>query len=383
MKYRPFGKLDFQVSALGFGAMRLPVLDNDYKKIDEPKATELVRLAIEKGVNYIDTAYVYHGGNSESFLGKALDGGWRKKVKLATKLPCWMVKTKPDFDKFLNEQLTRLKTDHIEFYLLHSLMRKMWPKVKSLDVLEWAEKAKADGRIGHIGFSFHDKYDFFKELLDEYDGWEFCQIQYNYMDIENQAGEKGLKYAAQKGIPVIVMEPLLGGNLAKPPPNVKSFIETGPVQRSPSEWALQWLWNQPEVTLALSGMTAMQHVEENAASAARSGIGSMTAAEVDFIEALRGKYIEARPIPCTHCEYCMPCPATVNIPQNFAVFNDGVIHHNIEQAKEFYNFWQKDENGAGACTKCMECVDKCPQNIPIPEWMTRIHKELHVEKKKP
>lgn len=382
MKYRPFGKTDFNVSALGFGAMRLPVINNDYGAIDEPAAEKLVLQAIDSGINYIDTAYGYHRGNSETFLGEILRDGLRNKIKLATKLPCWLVKETSDFDRLLNEQLGRLQTDHVDFYLFHSLMSKFWPQVRDLGILEWAEKARKDGRIGHIGFSFHDKYDVFKEIVDDYDGWEFCQIQYNYMDIDNQAGVKGLKYAAGKGIPVIVMEPVLGGNLVNPPPHVKPLFGEAPIQRTPAEWAFQWLWNQPEVTFVLSGMSTPAQVEENVASADRSAVGLMTLEEVDFIDRVREKYLELKPIPCTACEYCMPCPHGVRIPSNMAVYNDGIIYGNIDQAKEFYNHFQKKESSAGACIQCMECLPKCPQKIQIPDWMTRIHEALYVETEK-
>ncbi len=200
-------------------------------------------------------------------LGKILHGALRQKVRLATKLPCWQAKEYGDFDKLLNEQLGRLQTDHIDFYLFHSLMSKFWPQVRDMGILEWAEKARQDGRIGHIGFSFHDKFEVFKGIIDDYSGWEFCQIQYNYMDVDNQAGLKGLKYAADKGIPVIAMEPVLGGNLVNPPPHVRPLFDTAPVDRTPAEWAFQWLWNQPEVTLVLSGMSTPVQLEENVASA--------------------------------------------------------------------------------------------------------------------
>lgn len=382
MKYRPFGKTGFNVSALGFGAMRLPVLNNDYGVIDEPAAGKLVHQAIDSGINYIDTAYGYHRGNSEVFLGKVLRGSLRRKVKLATKLPCWQAKEYADFDKLLNEQLGRLQTDHIDFYLFHSLMASFWPRVRDMGIIEWAEKARQDGRIGHIGFSFHDKFEVFKGIIDDYPGWEFCQIQYNYMDINNQAGVKGLKYAAAKGIPVIAMEPVLGGNLVNPPPHVRPLFDTAPVRRSPAEWAFQWLWNQPEITFVLSGMSTGMQVEENVASAGRSAVGSMAPEELAFIDRVREKYLEVKPVPCTACEYCMPCPHGVKIPVNMAVYNDGIIFGNIDQAKEFYNHFQKKESSAGACVQCMECLPKCPQKIQIPEWMERIHAALSVETEK-
>ena len=267
MQYRPFGKLDWKVSALGFGAMRLPILENDSSKIDEAEAIRMIRYAIDEGVNYIDTAYPYHGGASEPLVGRALQDGYRERVRLATKLPIWLVESPADFDKFLNEQLTRLQTDHIDFYLLHGLNKTNWPKMQSLNVINWLEQARASGRIRHIGFSFHDSVDVFKQIVDGYDHWDFCQIQYNYMDIERQAGTEGLKYAAARGLGVIVMEPLLGGRLVEPPEVVQEIWDSAPVKRTPANWALQWVWDQPEVPLILSGMSTMQQVEQNVASA--------------------------------------------------------------------------------------------------------------------
>ena len=258
MKYRKFGKLDYQISALGFGCMRLPTRDNKPMSadIDEHASIRLIRSAIDRGVNYIDTAYPYHNGNSEIVTGKALSDGYRDKVKLATKSPLWFVNSPGDFDKFLNEQLKKLQTDHIDFYLMHGLDKKKWENtVLKLGLLEKAEAAIKDGRIGNLGFSFHDGHASFKPIVDGYNRWEFCQIQYNYMDTENQAGTEGLRYAAGKGLAVIVMEPLLGGRLSIPPPEVRKVFDKYGDKRSPSQWALQWVWSQSEVTSLLSGMT--------------------------------------------------------------------------------------------------------------------------------
>jgi len=249
MQYRRFGKLDWKVSALGFGAMRLPVIDKDQSRINEPEAMKMIHYAFDHGVNYIDTAWPYHGGTSEGLVGRALKDGYREKVKLATKLPCWAVQTVQDCERILNTQLERLQTDHIDFYLLHGLNKARWPDMRDMGVLKWAEKAKSDGRIGHLGFSFHDDFEVFQEIIDGYDGWTLCQIQYNYMDTEYQAGTKGLKYAAEKGLAVVIMEPIRGGQLAKnPPESVAELWKTAERQWSPAEWALQWIWNQPEVS---------------------------------------------------------------------------------------------------------------------------------------
>jgi predicted aldo/keto reductase-like oxidoreductase len=382
MQYRQFGQLDFKVSALGFGAMRLPTKDD---KIDEVEATKMVRYAIDHGVNYVDTAYPYHGGDSETFLSRALKDGYREKVKLATKMPSWEIETADDFDKYLDIQLGRLQLDTFDFYLLHTLGKKHWPRLRDLGVIEWAEKAIADGRFRHLGFSFHDDYDTFKQIIDDYDGWAMCQIQYNYMDVENQAGVKGLKYAASKGLAVVIMEPLLGGKLVGPPPSIQVIWDGAAEERTPADWALQWLWNQPEVSVVLSGMSAMQHVEENVASADISGVGTLTADELALYDQVRAKYKELIAIPCTSCEYCMPCPQGVNIPRNFSSYNEGVMFDKPEASRGHYA-WLKfayEEQGifdhdvrAASCIQCAECEEKCPQGIPISEWMPVIHKAL-------
>ncbi|MGD9101837.1 MAG: aldo/keto reductase, partial [Anaerolineae bacterium] len=273
---------------LGFGAMRLPTL-GEFSKIDEPESTRMLRYAIDHGVNYVDTAYPYHSGSSEVFLGRALQDGYRDKVKLATKLPCWDVKVYEDFDKYLNEQLERLQTDHVDFYLLHGLGKDRWAKMRDLGAIKWAEGAIADGRIGHLAFSFHDDYETFVEIVDAYE-WAFCQIQYNYMDVENQAGTKGLKYAVSKGLAVVIMEPLLGGKLVNPPQPIQELWDTTSTRRAPADWALQWLWDQPEVTVVLSGMSTMQQVEENVASAAAAEVGKLTQADQAIITQVRAMY---------------------------------------------------------------------------------------------
>jgi predicted aldo/keto reductase-like oxidoreductase len=376
MQYRDFGKLDWKVSALGFGCMRLPTLEGDHANIDEPEATRMLHYAIDHGVNYVDTAYPYHGGNSERFVGRALKGGYREKVRLATKLPCWKVETAEDFDALLNEQLEKLQDEHIDFYLLHALNKERWPQVRDLGVREWAEGAIADGRIGHIGFSFHDDYDAFQTIIDEYDGWTFCQIQHNYIDIENQAGTKGLKYADSKGLAVVIMEPILGGRLVDPPEQIQALWDSAAKKRTPADWALQWLWNQPEVAVVLSGMSTMQHVEENVASAEASGVGTLTEEELALVAQVREKYKELCPIPCTKCGYCMPCPNGVDIPRNFAVYNEGVMYDKPDRAREGYNNWMDEEKRASQCIQCRECEEKCPQSIVISEWMPIVHAVL-------
>jgi len=379
LQYRKFGTLDWKVSALGFGCMRLPTLGENngatQGAIDEAEATRMLRWAIDQGLNYLDTAYPYHGGQSEVLVGKALQDGYRDKVRLATKLPTWAVNEYADFDRLLNEQLGKLQTEHVDLYLLHALRRSSWEKVRDLDVLRWAEGAMADGRIGHLGFSFHDTYDVFEEIVDAYDGWEFCQIQYNLIDLENQAGTKGLRYAAEKGLAVVVMEPLLGGRLARPPKAVERLWAEAAIQRTPVEWALQWLWHQPEVATVLSGMSTMEQVRENVAYAARSQVGGLTDEELARVAEVRDRYLELSPIPCTQCRYCMPCPNGVDIPGNFAQYNTAALYDELEGARG----WYEKANAAtlaSACIQCRVCEEHCPQEIPIADWMPVVDEVL-------
>jgi uncharacterized protein len=376
MQYRKFGKLDWAVSALGFGCMRLPTRGTS-ADINEPEATRMLYHAIDQGVNYFDTAYSYHRGQSELVVGRVLKvGNYRERVRLATKLPCWKVETEKDFDLLLNEQLGKLQTDHIDFYLLHALDKNSWHKMRDLNVLPWADRAIASGRIRYLGFSFHDDYDAFQEIVDATDQWTFCQIQYNYMDIENQAGTRGLRYAASKGLAVVIMEPLLGGRLVNPPAPIQSLWDTAPVRRSPAGWALQWLWDQPEVSVVLSGMSDMAQVEDNLASAAVSGVGTLTTADLDRVDEARQLYHSLSPIPCTKCQYCMPCPNGVNIPRNFDIFNMGKMYDKFEVARNDYEHWFPKEEWASECIACLECESLCPQSIPISGWMPIVHSVL-------
>ena len=373
MQYRKFGRLNWGASILGFGTMRLPY-KGSVKNIDEKQAARMLHHAIDHGVNYIDTAYVYHGGQSEGFVGRALSRGYRERVKLATKMPSWLVRSPADFDKLFNEQLKRLKTEHIEFYLLHNLNKEYWKKMRELDAIGWAERAIKAGKIGQLGFSFHDEFDVFKEIVDAWD-WPFCQIQYNYMDVRNQAGTKGLKYAASRGMAVVVMEPILGGKLASPPPSIQRVLERGQIKRSAADLALQWVWNQPEATVVLSGMSTFQQVVENLQSADSAGIGALEEQEQQLIREVRRRYRKLAPIPCTRCGYCMPCPNGVDIPQNLTLYNEGRMYGRPDLARRQYGFIAEKARSA-ACIQCRECEPKCPQGILISEWMPKVSQVL-------
>ncbi len=388
MQYRRFGRLDWKGSALGFGAMRLPTLNNNYGQIDEPEAARMLHYAIEHGVNYVDTAVHYHRGNSENFLGRALKGGYREKVKLITKLFPPNVNQLQDFDEQLNVQLKKLQTDHVDFYLLHGINHTWWPKMFELGVLEWAENAIADGRIGHLGFSFHDEYPVFKEIVDAYDSWSMCMFQYNYMHKQYQAGAKGLQYAASKGLAVVAMEPLLGGLLARPPQPIQALLKQAPRTLTPASWALRWIWNHPEISIVLSGMSTFQQVEENIADACNAD--GLTEEELALIDQVNQEYRKLIPIPCTDCKYCLPCPNGVDIPYNFTVYNNGSIYEKEDprQARGWY--WHmanaKGFEGeyhcrgrADQCNGCRACEEQCPQHIPISEWLPIVHQVLGEE----
>ncbi len=376
MKYRRFGKLDWDVSVLGFGAMRLPVVENEQSNIDEAKATRMIRHAIDRGVNYLDTAYVYHGGNSEILVGKALRDGYREKVKLATKLPPWLIAKSEDFDIILDRQLHTLQTDHIEFYLLHGMNQSEWPKLRDLGVLTWAEKALADGRIGHLGFSFHDTLECFREIVDFTDKWTFCQIQYNFMDTEFQAGREGLEYAAGKGLAIVVMEPLRGGVISRTPPENIGRLWSGlGAERTRADLALQWVWNNPNVATVLSGMSNMEQVEENLASAERAEAEKMSVEEFKIFNQIKTEFELRIQVPCTSCKYCVPCDNNVNINSIFERYNNAFIYGDHEIPRSFYRRFLVGQQ-ADNCTECGECEEVCPQDIPIIEWLQKAHEFL-------
>ena len=379
MQYRDFGKTGTRVSALGFGMMRLPTKDNKpmSKRIDFDETRRMVTHAIEKGVNYIDTAYGYHGGKSESVLGDILKDGYRDEVMIATKSPVWLVKKPKDFDTYLDQQLRRLRTDHIDFYLFHGLNGKTWKEtVVKQKLVKRAAAAKKAGKILNIGFSFHDDFKAFKTIVDGFDGWSFCQIQYNYMDTENQAGTKGLRYAASKGLGVVIMEPLLGGRLSTPPPAIRRMLREGGLKTTPSDLALQWIWNQPEVSVVLSGMSTMSQVRANLSSAHGSGVGSLSRDQLDLIKRVRKRYMQMRPIPCTRCGYCMPCPNGVDIPANFDEYTSAFIYQDLAGGRRTYKNFFSGKTRASSCKKCGKCEERCPQKIPICEWMPEVHNVL-------
>lgn len=380
MLYRKMPKNRDELSILGFGCMRLPAKEDG--NIDEERATRQVRYAIDQGVNYIDTAWPYHMGESEPFLGRALADGYREKVKLATKLPSWMVKSREDMDKFLNAQLEKLKTDHIDYYLIHNLSGETWDRIEALNVIDFFEKAKSDGRIVNAGFSFHGLANDFKRIVDAYP-WTFCQIQYNFMDEKHQAGTEGLKYAASKGLGVMIMEPLRGGNLARTVPlAIENIWSEADVERTPVEWALRWVWNHPEVTVVLSGMNEEVHIKENLKIASEAYPNSLTEAELQLVSKVEQKYRQIMKVGCTGCQYCMPCPSGVNIPECFSIYNHLSTFGNAEDANLLYiGLLSGAVSGgkpgmASQCVQCGQCLEKCPQHIDIPTILESVAEEL-------
>jgi len=379
MKYRVVAKTGDKISAIGFGCMRLAT--TKFGRIDETKAEEQIRYAIEQGVNYFDTAYFYHNGESERFLGRVFkDRNLREKVNIATKLPPLLVHKREDMDNILAEQLKKMQLDVIDYYLVHAIIdQDQWNRLKTLGILEFFDDAKEKGYIKHVGFSAHCDIQTFKNVVDDYD-WDMCQIQYNFLDEYNQAGTEGLKYATEKNIAVVIMEPLRGGNLSNKVPNqVQQLWDRAEVKRSPAEWALKWIWNHKEVTCILSGMNRDEHIRENINIANTTEPNSLTKEEVKLVEKVRDKYKELMKVPCTACGYCMPCPSGVNIPECFSKYND-IYMFNKMSARLMYILILGGNGGklakASQCTNCGKCEKHCPQHIQIRQELKNVSSEF-------
>ncbi|MDF2567751.1 MAG: putative oxidoreductase of aldo/keto reductase family [Oscillospiraceae bacterium] len=370
-----------ELSILGFGCMRFPTKGGS-GNIDEPRSIAMIRDSIEKGVNYFDTAYIYHNGKSESLLGKALLGGYRERVKIATKLPPFMVHKLENAKKIMETQLKRLQTDYIDYYLLHMLTDKpMFDRLVNMGVLEWLEELKADGVIKNIGFSFHGAKMDFEQIVQAYP-WDFCQIQYNYLDENNQATKSGLLLATKLGIPVIVMEPLRGGKLVTHlPKQVYDAFASYEQERSPVEWALRWIWNHPEVNVVLSGMSDEAQIQDNIDIACRSTSNSLTPQELEVFEKVKAIMMEKTKVPCTACGYCMPCPAGVDIPGCFSCYNDKYLiggkglRLRMKYMQTLGALSVKPAN-ASRCVGCGKCESHCPQNIEIRRQLKTVSKEM-------
>jgi predicted aldo/keto reductase-like oxidoreductase len=383
MRYRKFGKTNLDVSVLGFGAMRLPMVGNPGGlagfdpniPIDEIEATRMIDHALDKGINYFDTAYGYHGGKSETFLGKTLKQN-RTKVMIATKLPLWNLERPGDMEKIFNEQLGKLDTDYLDFYLLHGLGGSTWAKAKELGALKFLDGLRSSGRIRYAGFSFHDEVKVFKEIVDAYD-WDMCQIQYNFYDQDYQAGKEGLTYAASRGIGVVVMEPLRGGKLVdKIPPGIQELWDGATVRRSPVEWSMRWVWNHAEVSTVLTGASSLAQLMDHTRIVKDASADSLTSEELSLLEQVQAAYRKMLKVDCTGCGYCMPCPNGVDIPRNFQLYNDTFLFKDAEFNSFFYNRFLTPDQRASGCLECLICLEKCPQKINIPEELKDVHRHL-------
>lgn len=380
MEYRKFNGIEIRASVLGFGAMRLPVVGGDYSNIYEAEALRMMRHAIDKGVNYIDTAYPYHEENGEIFVGKVLKDGYREKVYLTTKLPVSRLKEKEDVKKIFFEQLKKLDTEYLDFYLLHAVNRNSWKFCVENDVLGVLKKLKDQGLIRHIGFSFHDSFEVFKEVADAFE-WGLVQLQFNYADTKTQAGMESFDYARNKGLNIVIMEPLKGGTLADNLPDelIDHFKNSG-FNRTPVEWAFRWLYNFPEVKLILSGMSTMEQVEDNLRIFDNAKPECMSLREKEVMDKAMEILKNNTAVPCTDCKYCLPCPHGVRIPTMFGLYNRYTGFKDKESAKKRYKRWRSmDENKftADLCVKCGVCVEKCPQGIDIPERLEELDEILN------
>ena len=371
MEKRKMEKLGIETSLLGFGCMRFPTLPDG--KIDEAEAERMLDRAIAAGVNYIDTAYPYHNGQSEPLVGKVLKKYDRDSFYLATKLPLWAVNSVEDAERIFNEQLERLQTDHIDFYLLHAVNKEKWNQMKELGVVDYCAKLKEEGKIRYYGFSFHDDYEVFEEIL-HYRPWDFCQIQYNYLDRNEQAGDKGYALAESLGVPLVIMEPVKGGSLAGFSEDINERFHKMDPEASVASYALRWVGSHSNVKVILSGMSTMQQVEDNLKTFENfRPLSEAESKEIDeIVKELRSRVQNG----CTGCRYCMPCPAGVNIPGNFKVWNNYHMYRTYGHVQRAWEVDLKEEEKAKNCVKCGKCETLCPQKLPIRADLVRVQQEL-------
>jgi predicted aldo/keto reductase-like oxidoreductase len=365
LKYRKFGRLDWKASVLGFGLENLPLAD-------EEECTKMLLYAIENGVNYIDVGSPFVLKNNEilsRILRKVLGGGNRLKIKIAAGIPPAAFSSAGDIDKYLDKLLAWLQVDTIDFFYLGGLDRFTWPNIEGKGILKRAEKAMAVKKFGYLGFFFHDQYRFLRDIITAYDNWSFCQFQYSFMDIDHHPGSSGLKYASDNGLAVVISKPLLGGRLAKNIPATVSKIwaEDKP-QRTPAGWALRWVWNHPEAATVVCDMSAMEQVKENITLVAKAKADSFTVPEELVVSRVRDAYRALRPIPCTACRGCMPCPQEIDVPRIFEIYNDALMYGDTATARTIYRL---ERHNLDSCNDCESCAAMCGKSIPIPDWLKK------------
>ncbi|MDR1986255.1 MAG: aldo/keto reductase [Treponema sp.] len=380
MQYRTYGKLGFQVSALGMGCMRLPRIIDKQKnesQVDREKAFELIRYGVEQGITYFDTAYGYHNMTSEAILGEALGQGLREKVRIVTKQPFGVMKTQADIRRNLEQTLKKLRTDYIDVYLIHNIQAPIWEEIKQRQIIEAYEQFRREGLIRGIGFSYHGLLPAFKDILAYYP-WDMCQIQQNFIDVEREATAEAIRLAGQKGCALVIMEPLRGGCLANPPLQIQRIYDAYPVKRSAVEWAFRHLINYPEISTILSGVTTLPQLKEDIQIFSQPDAvpGCLSAEEQHILSQVKATYESLTSIPCTGCEYCLPCPHGVHIPGVFRQYNDGVMFGVFDQPKRGYMLMGRQNQDASQCKACGTCEARCPQHIPIIQELQTAHEAL-------
>ena len=380
MQKRPYGKMGFEVSLFGMGCMRLPrrERENGSVEIDKEKAIEMIRYAADHGVNYFDTAYSYHSQMSESVVGEALEGGYRTRVHIATKQPFSVMKTRDGIRRNLENTLKKLRTDYIDLYLIHNIQTKDWPEIKKMGVIEEYEKFKSEGLIRGIGFSYHGGLPTFKEVLDFYPDWSMCQVQQNLLDYDREVTEEGVRYAGKKGLALVIMEPLRGGGLASAPPDIMKLYDDFPIKRTPAQWGFRYVYDHPEVSCILSGVTTLEQLKDNIATFSLPDVkpNNMSAEEKQLLIEVKNAYESRVTIPCTGCEYCIPCPQGVAIPNIFKYYNMGMMFDAFDNPRRSYMMSRNSNRDASRCVACGACEKKCPQHIEIIEQLKVAHAKL-------
>lgn len=371
MKYSNFINENNKTSRLGFGLMRLPIIENDDSLIDYKASRKLIEKALELGINYFDTAYVYHQRQSEIFTGEVFDEETRKNIYLATKLPLWKIEKDGDFEYLLDTELKKLQTDYIDFYLLHALNKERFEMIEKQNIYKSMVKAKEEGKVRYIGFSFHDDLELFKKIVDSYD-FDFCQIQLNYLDENYQAGLEGLRYAKEKGLGLVVMEPLRGGQLANLPKSITDNLGG----KTPASLAFKYLLDNEGIDVILSGMNNIAQLEENAKTFSSMEANSLNSEDKEKIDYLKAEISNRLKVDCTRCNYCMPCPEGVTIPGIFQIYNNKYIFEQDQKAKESYEKLIKDKADQSSCIECGLCESKCPQHLNIISDLKDANKDL-------